>query len=395
MRETPEKLVWLVSLVLLFSGFAFAQRDLGTITGTVTDSTGAVVPGAIINITNDQTGETSALRTTPTGDFTRPALRPALNRHRRSRGLPAGQQEQCRGYGRRQGRRAVHYGARADLRNGLSDRPSDAGAGRNPSSVRIWTPRPSPRCRSARSARSLTSRGYRLASFQGIHRDRTRAVSPPTACADTGENNFLLNGVDNNVNVIDFLNGASFVIGPPPEAIGEMSVMTSGYNAEYGRAAGGVVNVNLKTGTNELHGGVWEVLQNNDLNANSWQNNNVGPHGQSPAEPVWRGRGRPDYQESLLHLRRLPGHPAEDPLPGFDTFPTPASSRGISRACWGRRSAPARTDIAQYQIFDPASTTDGQWPTGAHSLSRKHHPNHPVRPRRAKIAASFRRRTSR
>ena len=41
-----------------------------------------------------------------------------------------------------------------------------------------------------------------------------------------------------------------------------MTVLTSGYNAEYGRAAGGVINVNLKTGTNEIHGGLWEVLQN-------------------------------------------------------------------------------------------------------------------------------------
>src|SRR6185312_15195769 len=78
----------------------------------------------------------------------------------------------------------------------------------------------------------------------------------------TGENNFLLNGIDNNVNVIDFINQTSFVIGPSVEAIGEMTVITNGNNAEYGRAAGGVVNVNLKSGTNELHGVVFEILQN-------------------------------------------------------------------------------------------------------------------------------------
>ena len=61
-----------------------------------------------------------------------------------------------------------------------------------------------------------------------------------------GQNNFLLNGVDNNVNVIDFLNQTSFVIGPSVEAIGEMQILTSGYNSEYGRGAGGVVNVNLQ-----------------------------------------------------------------------------------------------------------------------------------------------------
>ena len=58
----------------------------------------------------------------------------------------------------------------------------------------------------------------------------------------TGENNFLLNGVDNNVNVIDFINQASFVIGPSVEAIGDMQIITNGASAEYGRAAGGIVD---------------------------------------------------------------------------------------------------------------------------------------------------------
>ncbi len=91
-----------------------------------------------------------------------------------------------------------------------------------------------------------------------------------------GQNNFLLNGVDNNVNVIDFLNQTSFVMGPSVEAIGEMNVLTNGYNAEYGRGAGGVVSVSLKSGTNQLHGVLFEDLQNRDLDANRWENNTSG-----------------------------------------------------------------------------------------------------------------------
>ena len=88
-----------------------------------------------------------------------------------------------------------------------------------------------------------------------------------------GQNNFLLNGVDNNVNTIDFLNQTSYAVGPSVEAISEMSVQTNGFNAEYGRAAGAVINVNLKSGSNQLHGSLFEILQNKDLNANSWTNN--------------------------------------------------------------------------------------------------------------------------
>src|SRR5205814_9559045 len=82
-----------------------------------------------------------------------------------------------------------------------------------------------------------------------------------------GQNNFLLNGVDNNINTIDFLNQTAYAIGPSVEAIGEMVVLTNGYNAEYGRAAGGVVNVNLRSGTNDIHGTLFEIFQNKNLDA--------------------------------------------------------------------------------------------------------------------------------
>ncbi len=92
----------------------------------------------------------------------------------------------------------------------------------------------------------------------------------------TGENNFLLNGVDNNVNVIDFINQTAFVIGPSVEAIGDMQIITNGASAEYGRAAGGIIDVSLKSGTNQVHGVAFEILQNTELDANRWENNLAG-----------------------------------------------------------------------------------------------------------------------
>ena len=65
-------------------------------------------------------------------------------------------------------------------------------------------------------------------------------------------------------------------VGPAIDAVSEVTVQTNGYNAEYGRAAGGVINVTLKSGTNTLHGSVFEYLQNRDLDANSWSNNRAG-----------------------------------------------------------------------------------------------------------------------
>ena len=66
-------------------------------------------------------------------------------------------------------------------------------------------------------------------------------------------NNFLLDGATNN----DTFN-TGFVLRPPPDAIQEFKILTHSYSAEYGRNTGSVVNVVTKSGSNTWHGGVWE-----------------------------------------------------------------------------------------------------------------------------------------
>src|SRR5450432_3001916 len=68
-----------IALLTLFCACAsFAQRDLATITGTVTDSTGGVVANAKVTITETGTGQVYELTTSSNGDFTRPALKPSI-----------------------------------------------------------------------------------------------------------------------------------------------------------------------------------------------------------------------------------------------------------------------------------------------------------------------------
>src|SRR5258708_26254453 len=59
-------------------------------------------------------------------------------------------------------------------------------------------------------------------------------------------------------------------IPPNPDAVQEFRVITNSYSAEYGRFAGGVINILTKSGTNQLHGSLFEFLRNDKLNANSW-----------------------------------------------------------------------------------------------------------------------------
>ena len=61
-------------------------------------------------------------------------------------------------------------------------------------------------------------------------------------------NNYLLDGVDNNSNLVDFVNGAGYVYRPSVDALQEFRVQTSSYSAELGRASGAVLNASLKSG---------------------------------------------------------------------------------------------------------------------------------------------------
>ena len=80
-------------------------------------------------------------------------------------------------------------------------------------------------------------------------------------------NNYLLDGVDNNAYGTSNQGFSNQVMQPPPDAVAEFQVVTNNSSAEYGRAAGATVNVALKSGTNTLHGDLWEFVRNTDLNA--------------------------------------------------------------------------------------------------------------------------------
>src|SRR5207237_10730388 len=84
-------------------------------------------------------------------------------------------------------------------------------------------------------------------------------------------NNFLLNGVDNN----EFGLGGVVVL-PPPDAIQEFKTEENSMSAEFGRG-GAAVNVVLKSGTNQIHGGLYEFIRNDKLDAVNYFN-----HGQQP-----------------------------------------------------------------------------------------------------------------
>ena len=81
------------------------------------------------------------------------------------------------------------------------------------------------------------------------------------------QNNYLLDGIDNNSDIVDFLNGTNFVVLPPVDAIQEFKVQTTGFSAEFGRSGAAVLNATIKSGTNEFPWRAWEFFRNDKLDA--------------------------------------------------------------------------------------------------------------------------------
>ena len=89
------------------------------------------------------------------------------------------------------------------------------------------------------------------------------------------QNNYMLNGVDNNNHLVDFPTGASFVAQPPSEGLAEFKVQSGDYSAEFGHSAGAIINTSLKSGTNRVHGSLWEFVRNTAFDARDWNATSV------------------------------------------------------------------------------------------------------------------------
>src|SRR5713226_2756314 len=84
------------------------------------------------------------------------------------------------------------------------------------------------------------------------------------------QNNILLDGIDNNSNLTDLLNNTSYVIQPSVDALQEFKVQTNAYSAEFGRGNGAILNVSIKSGTNQFHGDIYEFFRNDKLDGRNY-----------------------------------------------------------------------------------------------------------------------------
>ncbi len=82
------------------------------------------------------------------------------------------------------------------------------------------------------------------------------------------QNSYVLDGIDNKNKIVGFDSSAAQSIEPNIDAVQEFKVQTGTFSAVFGQAAGGVVNVSIRSGTDNIHGSVFEYLRNSYLDAN-------------------------------------------------------------------------------------------------------------------------------
>ncbi|HWO37078.1 MAG TPA: carboxypeptidase regulatory-like domain-containing protein [Candidatus Acidoferrum sp.] len=185
-------------------------------------------------------------------------------------------------------------------------------------------------------------------------------------------NNFILDGVDNNQaseNAVGFT--------PSPDAIQEFNVITQNASAEFGNFQGGVVSASIKSGTNTFHGDVFEFIRNDKFNANSWQNGFL-PNGQGIGLPKAKMRwnlfggtvGGPIIKNKMFFFADYEGSRFDHPLAqGTITVLSAAERQGnfsalctaafdSSGVCQPPVTNPP-TPVGPGQIYDPCTPGTG------------------------------------
>ncbi len=260
---------WLVCICALpfAARTSSAQQDAGGITGTVQDKSGAIIPNATVTLTNTDTGLVLKTKSNGNGIYTFSPIRIGnYSVSAVSKGFQTTDQKN------------IHIDLQEQLNLPLTLLP-----GAVAQTVTVTTAPPLLQTQSSSIGQVISTHQLKtipLSSQNWVYIAQLSTGVEPTPGNRVGgtggynangqnssQNNFILDGVDNNVNVVDFANGASFVALPPPDALAEFKIQTSDYSAEFGHSAGSVMNVAIKSGTNHIHGDVWEYFRNQDLDA--------------------------------------------------------------------------------------------------------------------------------
>lgn len=272
-------LVWL-TILLANTPRLLAQVITGQVTGIVVDTSGAVIPGATITLTSSTTGVSQKVYSSAAGDYVFEAVNPGIYTVIvRARGF-----EQL-------------VVTDVEVHTQVTDNvKAELHVGAVTQKVEVTAKTPLLQTQSFSIDTTITGQQVNNMPLAGRDFTQLGMLAPGTITGggsstssytslgdDFLQNDFRLNGIDDN----DEMYGAGQVQGvsgnigtsviPPPDAIEEVGFQSGDYSAEFGHSTGAVINAQIKSGTNSLHGALWEYVRNTDLNANSFGDKNQTP----------------------------------------------------------------------------------------------------------------------
>ncbi|MDR3734670.1 MAG: TonB-dependent receptor [Acidobacteriaceae bacterium] len=276
------RLIFGFALVLFLSVVAHSQSSSssGAIQGTVKDASGALVPGAYVDLDNISLGITRETRTSADGTYVFPLLQPGLG-YRVSVALPGFKHLTLAGLQVSITQTTV---ANVNLTAGeVTEQVSVEGDAEQISTTSATLGA----VVGARVITSLPLSTRNVLDIIGTDAGVTTAITNPSlgitqggysvyvAGARATSNNYLFNGVD--ANNFEFQTLAPGVVPiPSPDSLGEFRTQTSLYDATSGYSSGGNVNLITRSGTSTYHGAAYEFIRNTIFNANDFFLNQKG-----------------------------------------------------------------------------------------------------------------------
>ena len=343
-----------------------AQLESGAIRGTVTDQSQAIIPGAKVVLTNEDSGLTFSTTTTSEGTYVFSPLKiGAYTVSATFRGFETSsrphvtlnvQQQLVVDF-------SLHPGSESQRIEVTAGVPllqtENASVGQVVNGKQIND--------LPLNGRNFTFLAQLSAGITNMQQD-SRGFGASGGFSANGvrseSNNYLLDGIDNNNDSQDFLNGTFYVALPPVDAIAEFKVETANYSAELGRAGGAAVNATLKSGTNQFHGDLWEFLRNDKLDAADFFNNAASiPKGEFRQNQFGFTAGGPVKRNKTFFFGDYQGTRLRQALVYRATVPTPLMrSSGFTNFSdlYGQSTGNVTDALGRTfkvgQIFDPATT---------------------------------------
>lgn len=353
----------LAAASLLAPATLFAQQVTGSIVGTVTDPTGAALKNATVRARDVDRGTVLTARTNDTGDFDFPTV-------------PVGRYEVT---AETQGFQKGVYPQFTLVLNQTARLNFQLRVGQRTETVEVSGTAPILETDTTLLGSIIDSRVAEDLPLSTHNTNQLTLISSPGVVTPnlfgfqaaqnsfgTGrpyvngareqENNFILDGMDNNQ---PDNNDVAYV--PAPEAVQEFNLITGNAPADFGNYLGGVVNVTIKSGTNNFHGSLYEYLRRGGLTANSWSNNlNDIPRPGLRYDDFGGTLGGPIIKDKLFffadYVESLYSQPST--VTQLQTIPTAERGGDFSALCTaGFNGAGICANPAQ-QLYDPASSAN-------------------------------------